>query len=182
MAAGSDEWRHWLDAQLAKKVQQSTAVEDNNDSTKSGTGAVSNPGPPPFQANNDYGVGSKKHAIWLDRQLQNVAPQPSSLGHQPQPPPRQPATGSIGGYNLDLPAAVNALNRGQDLSAVSHHDWLSQQFQLAQSEPPPQRSVAAKLAAPERGAEPPSSARTDDIALGSTAHSAWLDQQLRGRR
>ena len=59
VAADRDQWRRWLDGQVAK----------GGASSQRSAGAVSKRGPPTLHPSNDYAVGSQKHALWLDRQL-----------------------------------------------------------------------------------------------------------------
>lgn len=120
-------------------------------------------------------VGTPGHSRWLNRQLRARDDAP---GLSAAPPGQQPSA--------SLPAGVNALLRGQDLSnSHSHAAWLDEQ--LARPDSAARRHSPRSAARPAR-ATPPStsaaSARRDTGAaarggaVGSEEHTAWLDAQL----
>lgn len=170
--SGTDEWKHWLEAQLARKSQEAPPSPNAAAATAPMmlSSAAQNLAPTnaALRANCDYSVGSKKHSIWLDRQLgvQKETAAPAPL----QPP-------DLNRYDANLPATVNALYRGQDLSALSHKDWLDQQLQRRTLGHPNMH-----VNKPVRGECEPPQRQSNDGSLGSSAHSAWLQQQFLGRR
>ena len=172
MAGGtSSEWEHWLEAQLARGARPPAAAPTTV------TGATTSPTMTPFLGrraapkDSDYGVGTKQHSFWLERQL--APKQQQSVTSE-----QLKRSNELDAYNINLPASVNACIRGQDLSAINHRDWLEKQLNPTDGVRRIQR-LDARI--PERAAEPPQPAN-DDIALGSMAHQAWLQQQLLGRR
>jgi hypothetical protein len=146
----------------------------------------------------DTSLGSSRHANWLERQLfGSVGSDSGSAGSSKHETPHQP--------DIEMPPGVNAVLRGQDLSALSHAEWLERQLEhrrphhqlvslqrRAESQtitpiqplnraaptppPPPQSMPQPAVVVEEQGDD------LGDYALGSKRHAAWLELQLRGGR
>ena len=134
-SAGSEAHKYWLDQQLARsssreppQAQQvfstraSYALESATSPVKAYSAVSAERSCSGLQrehAKRDSSVGTSLHSAWMERQL-SAANFHHQHQHQPRSPPRQPDDA--------LPSGVNALLRGQDLSASNHAEWLDAQL------------------------------------------------------
>lgn len=196
-AVGTAAHTHWLEAQLTR---QSSPRQFSPGATFVSTSQPQTSLPsPPRRRRDDTAVGTPAHSDWLNRYIPsnlsaNARRYGSTTAHTPPipraSPPRQP--------DIALPAGVNAMIRGQDLSAKTHAEWLDRQFSRGGGATPGGGGSAGAgrnarsqheqwLAWQLRGLPSPSASTRSfdgmdvDCALGSGRHSAWLERQLGSR-
>ena len=100
---------------------------------------------------------------WLASQLERAAAADHERAAPSSPPPRQP--------DPSLPAGVNALLRGQDLSTSDDHAaWLEEQL-----------SRHHRLPFAPAAAASPLGERHEGTAIGDEGHAEWLETQLQLR-
>ena len=187
--AGSTEHAAWLERQLQRSQLNAVGAEPPSPAarplppweapTPVSRAVVTQPQSPqqqPQLTRPDYAAGSISHARWLERQLlQRPVCQPMAVPSVP--PPQQPDT--------RLPPGVNALLRGQDLSAKSHGEWLELQLAPRRVDHTGSRQLASHAVTPVAARARSNALWTsavEDIALGSSSHRTWLDRQLTPRR
>lgn len=135
----------------------------------------------------DNALGTSGHSEWLQTQLRMAemlhASQRGHAVHQP---------------DVALPAGVNAIRRGQNLSATSQSEWLELQLSNVHISPVAKAHSATGKAHTPWAIAPSDPRITKDsptqspmrqrhvhqqldpnVALGSPAHAAWLERQLR---
>lgn len=171
--AGSEAHAAWLDEQLRRATPGASSEASDSVAQPSSEAVSAQPTSTPVWERSvalDTSAGSARHSSWLERQLRPLTQSASA-------PPRVEATAPVMQPDHSLPSGAQALLRGQDLSALSHAEWLDAQLGVQRGAAQPARVPVMNPAAPPIA--PPTMRHAEaDVALGSTRHGAWLDQQL----
>ena len=168
-ALGSAKHRAWIEAQLATRTGSSLRFSlEAPPATLPTAPPAALPPPPPhassvFLSDPHPWASPSPRAAWL---FARSSP-PASTG-SPSSPVRQP--------DMRLPGSVNAVLRGQDLSAHSHDEWLQQQIARAAATLDHGGSSVAPWP-PEGGRSLVRNTQHDE-----QAHARWLEAQLAAPR